>query len=566
MGLLCLNARRDQNASSIGGIMSEKTKPGNTKLVQIALLHDQPVPPDYQIAADGLGFAAYAKVLAGAALGTPGPFTIGVFGEWGTGKTSLLQMVKGHLDDQNHIVTVWFNAWRYEQEEHPIVPLVATIVKEIEAKRDLPEKLAVTAKSLVTALRAVAYGFSGKAKIALPGFAEIEAAFVAKDMIDRDEKLRSDPLLDRSLYYQSFERLSALRLSGQLKIVILVDDLDRCFPDQAIKLLESMKLILSQPGFIFMLGVSRRVLEGYLEHRYEKQYGLADFKGAAYLDKIVQLPFPIPPHSGRMEQFSATLLNRLQPSDRKALEEILPLIGVACGNNPRATVRFVNNLLVDKAINLALAQKGLMEEISMPFFAVTRALQQRWPRMFDVLERDPDVCAEVLDYYSDEPSNAPPVEGSRAARAISMLTDLDLRAMLASSHGANWLKEGENRTAAIQFLQTQRDEDARAGHTDLLYLEPDGVTVRIGSERRVSLAGLEAELFRCLYEQAGQVVPFEEMVQRVWSEEYGSDTQAYQSKINTLIQLLRNAIEPDPRMPKYILYVRGKGHRLETGR
>jgi len=274
---------------------------------ELALLSDQPIGEGTSTAADGLGFKMYSRVLAETAIQTPGPFTVGVFGEWGTGKTSLMRLVEDHLSTRKNVITVWFNAWRFESEEQPIVPLVATIVREIERNKDFLATLTDHGRSFLRGLRAVAYGFSAKSTVKVSGFAEIEASFVAKDMIERSENIAPDPLLDRSIFFEAFQQLSKARIPDAARVVVLIDDLDRCFPDRAIKLLESIKLVLAQPGFIFFLGVARRVIEGYLQHRYEKDYGISGFEGYAYLDKIVQLPFHIPPHRKRISTFWTAL-------------------------------------------------------------------------------------------------------------------------------------------------------------------------------------------------------------------------------------------------------------------
>lgn len=428
---------------------------------EIELLNDQAFGESGSPQEDGLGFKTYAEVLASAALGTTGPFTIGIFGEWGTGKTSLMHMIQESLSTKPDVITVWFNAWRFEKEEHPIVPLVATIVRELQLKKHILAKLADEGKSLVTALRAVAYGFSSKAKVKLPGFAEIEAAFVAKDMIDRSEKLSPDPLLDRSLYYEAFETLSNIDIADRLRIVVLIDDLDRCFPDLAIKMLESIKLVLSQPGFVFVLGVSRSVIEGYLEHRYEEEYGLHDFKGRSYLDKIVQLPFYIPPHRGRMKEFSDTLLERIEQDDREALQEILPIVAAAAGSNPRSTIRFVNNLLIDRAINALLAKAGSMEIVPIGYFAVSRSLQQRWGDMFSLLVRSEDLCSNIATWKREQIATYTSSSNKDEIDAAKMLvSDRDLQDLIYSDYGQAWLQDGTRRSAAIQFLRTQRPEIA----------------------------------------------------------------------------------------------------------
>lgn len=432
------------------------------KLREIRLLTDEPIggpdsPPD------GLGFETYARVLASAALGTKGPFTIGIFGNWGTGKTSLMKMVEGKLLRQNEkqLLTVWFNAWRFEKEEHPIIPLVATIVAAIEKNTAFMDKLGETGNKLVRSLRAIAYGFSTKAKISVPGFAEIEAGFVAKDMIDRDEKLANDPLLDRSLYFRAFESLSKVKMGARTKIVVLIDDLDRCFPDRAVKLLESIKLVLSQPGFVFLLGVARAVLEGYLNHRYSRQFGTSTRHGGAYLDKIVQLPFYVPPHSERMAELWSKLLDRVDPKRRKEFEKLFPVVEHACGANPRASIRFINNLLVDYEISGG--------QVPISFFAVTRGLQQRWPDLFNILEASTDLCESVIEWH-DKKAITVGTKADEPTKKLGNRLELDreLREMLYSEEGLDWLKNTELRHAATQFLLAERETKGRVSRETLL--------------------------------------------------------------------------------------------------
>jgi Cdc6-like AAA superfamily ATPase len=100
---------------------------------QFSLLGDTPILERGR--KDCLKFESTAKVLAGAAVETDYPLTIGIFGKWGTGKTSLMRLIEKEVTSvYNNAAAVWFNAWQYEKEEHLIVPLVATINKELEKK------------------------------------------------------------------------------------------------------------------------------------------------------------------------------------------------------------------------------------------------------------------------------------------------------------------------------------------------------------------------------------------------------------------------------------------------
>lgn len=428
----------------------------------IKLLTDEPLRENDSLDRDGLGFDIYAQLLAGAVLGTPGPFTVGIFGEWGTGKTSLMRMIKGRLDAQEDIITVWFDAWRYEQDQHPIIPLIATTIRSLNPSRPGIAKLRDGGKSLLSALVAVANGFSVKSRQAYTGV-EIEAGLSIQNIKTAWHEMSADPLLDASLHHGAYEKLAEVDLGSSLKVVILIDDLDRCFPDQAIKLLESIKLVLSHTGFIFILGVSRMVLEGYLEHRYKQQYGIEQFQGYYYLDKLVQLPFHIPPHRERMRDLSESLLRRLEPSDAGRLQGILPIIGAACGSNPRATVRFVNNLLIDKGINRSLLETGYMtEEIPIGYFAVARSLQQRWIEVFTLLAASDTLCSTVANWLPNELAQHTSSEHEDEAQVASwMIGDQDLQELLlGSKHGRDWLRDSVLRAAAIQFLQTKRKETA----------------------------------------------------------------------------------------------------------
>ena len=415
---------------------------------KITLLNDQAIgegtPEDH----DGLGFGEYSKVLGEAAYHTPGPFTIGIYGEWGTGKTSLMHMVENYLSGKEDVITVWFNAWRFEAEEHPIVPLIGSIVRELEQHKTFRKKLEDGAViPVIRALRAVAYGFSAR----------------GKNMIDREEALTPDPLLDGSLYFDAFQALSKDKLPKRAKVVIFIDDLDRCFPDKAVKLLESIKLVLSQPGFTYVLGVARNVLEYYLMHKYRKEFGvsegIAEFEGQAYLDKLVQLPFPIPPHRSRMEDFWGSVLNRLGKPGREDFEKLVPIIAPALGSNPRSGVRFINNLLIDREIYKATSGKKEFKEIGISFFAISRSLQQRWVEMFLLLMRDEDnkVCSTILKWLDQDIPDNKELSSPQYQQAADLLRrNSELQKILKSDYGKEWLGEEKKRKASIDFLQTER--------------------------------------------------------------------------------------------------------------
>jgi TIR domain/KAP family P-loop domain len=229
-----------------------------------------------------------------------------------------------------------------------------------------------------------------------------------------------------------------------------------CFPDQAIRLLESIKLVLAQPGFIFILGVARQVVEGYLQHRYTSEYGIKDFKGQLYLDKIVQLPFHIPPSTGRMSEFCQSLLAGQPSALIDELEPVLPVVAEALGGNPRALIRFVNNILIDYAISSGLPEFAEVGGIPLRFFAVSRCLEHQWPEVFAALVADGDLADEVAMWSPDTYAEHASGTGPGASVAAKLLADPELRRILTGPQGHDWLTDPVLRQASVSFLVTQQ--------------------------------------------------------------------------------------------------------------
>ena len=244
---------------------------GNNKL---RLIPDVPWGEGKYAFEDGLQFTEYASILARAALDTPDAFTIGIFGAWGSGKTSLMHMIEQHVwseferyqGTEPFPIPIWFNAWRYEREDHLILPMLATMINiidvcqdriQVESKHTAILKNAIA--EIIDLLRSIAYGFT----VRIPTSTGANIQLSAEKMVDRGEELKKrrieakrDPIhemLESSIYFRSFERLDQFSKgnNGQLiKLIVFVDDLDRCFPKNAVRLLEQIKLVLDRKSVV----------------------------------------------------------------------------------------------------------------------------------------------------------------------------------------------------------------------------------------------------------------------------------------------------------------------------
>lgn len=257
------------------------------------------------------------------------PLTIGLFGAWGSGKTlqletlaqrfsdQLEQQASGGAQDSSFTLPVFFNAWRHESEDHLIVPLLKTtqhtLGNWLEAHQGLDDKVAKKLQSAVKSFKnaalALAAGLKGKLSLPLVGELELDPKAMLEEDRKRQKEAGPSSKLDQldALYYDFENRLKQLTgIEGEgpkLNLLFLIDDLDRCLPEKAVQMLESVKLFLDVPGCAFLLALDDEVIERGIAHRYrDYKYptteaghrGVNPVSGHEYLEKIVHLPVHVP--------------------------------------------------------------------------------------------------------------------------------------------------------------------------------------------------------------------------------------------------------------------------------
>ncbi len=275
---------------------------------------------------DLLGFDKYVATLCNLiqSKNFKTPFCIGIFGDWGTGKTSFMQLLQDALKkDQKepHTIPVWFNPWRYQKEDHLIIPFLKTIeygiedyLNEKKGKIDtIAEFLKIAASKTGQAAAAFAYGMKADCKMGPFGI-----SIDASKMVEREqalEKRRLDEAANYSrkldaVYYNIIKELKDAVDEKMFRIAVFIDDLDRCLPEKAVELLESIKLFLDIEGYLFVLGVAKDVVEKGISYRYRHLDSANDPEGKSkavspedYLEKMIQLPLELPPiEAGKNER------------------------------------------------------------------------------------------------------------------------------------------------------------------------------------------------------------------------------------------------------------------------
>jgi len=296
------------------------------------------------------GFDAYAQTIAALIANKENetPMVIGIYGAWGSGKTTLMQTVKRLLEQQKgegpwrKCKTVWFQAWKYGKEEEILAALIEVIFKTMQkdgfinrCKSEF-EKLASNAKPSAI--------LSKLSKMLASGMDVTE--FFA------------DPVYKAKLgfldtFQDFFDRLVWSYIDGRPKLlesqtpddtqgalVIFIDDLDRCPRDKIVLVLETIKLFMDKKGCIFVIGAANAIIEKGLQETYGND-------AARFMDKIVQVSFNLPPIAADdfkpfLEQTKLPINNDIEPH--------LPLLLPAMQHNPRQFKRFLNNVSLQQGL------------------------------------------------------------------------------------------------------------------------------------------------------------------------------------------------------------------------
>ncbi len=243
--------------------------------------------------------------------------------------------------------TVWFNAWKYNDEDALLVALIRRILQEMAAD-DWFSKAAAKIFDPTYPRRDVVDTVLGWFSLKLKLGDAADAGLQLSTGTPRETPLaQKTAILD--LFDDAFERLLAAWVHRDLKkeriepengvLVVFIDDLDRCLPEKMVQVLEAVKLFLDKEGCVFYLGADAEVLQQAVAKQYA-QAGVDAQEARDYLEKIIQLRFRLPPATHESMQS----LIHAYPAAEKALGDAWQLLVTGAALNPRKVKTFVNDL------------------------------------------------------------------------------------------------------------------------------------------------------------------------------------------------------------------------------
>jgi predicted KAP-like P-loop ATPase len=357
----------------------------NQQNSHLNLLNDSP-----RAEKDLLNFARYAEPLAAliADPKTQPPLTIGIYGRWGTGKTTLMHQIRQALPGEGFL-HVEFVPWLYGNEENLLVPLLHTIRDTLQENHlEHFKASAIRISAIITRLTA-----------ALTLKTLSVGQVTLKDIDDEYERYKSEnsPISSSIAKLRDELRKTVKEITdeGKGRLIIYVDDLDRCLPGRIIELLESIKLFLDIPNTVILLAVDSEIVEYGIRAHYQ-DFDFAPEKLASltadYLDKMVQLPIYL--HPLEQDEMRTYLIGLAEESQFRLSNELINLLVASLVPNPRKIKRVLNLLALHNKI--ATFHQHEAAELASNIFARMVLLQQQWPDLYTWIRVYPNILI-ILD-------------------------------------------------------------------------------------------------------------------------------------------------------------------------
>lgn len=333
--------------------------------------------PDKETEIDYLNFGYMVNLVANIATNRDlSPSTIGLYGDWGSGKSSLMKLVQKKIEekypkdekkkDTVKTLCIEFNGWLFEGYEDTKTSLCGAILDALADKKRFSKEVTDYAKELIKKIdvnkilgKGVKYGLdlflsggigiltdlslSSLLSTIKSNAGEVQAKDIEEilSMLKKNDKTRTEIKNFRN------EFKDLLNKSKVENVVVFIDELDRCLPDTVLEVFEAMRLFLFVEGMSFVIGADERLIQYSIKSKYKEVPGNNLDIGKEYLEKVIQYSLYIPQLTrAEVNQYLACLLLKQTLSDEKFKE----ILGIVYTLTPDQD--FSMDLISDKAPDL----------------------------------------------------------------------------------------------------------------------------------------------------------------------------------------------------------------------
>jgi predicted KAP-like P-loop ATPase len=410
--------------------------------------------PDHETDVDFLNYEAISRTVTELLRDNrQRALTIGIHGDWGAGKSSILKMIELEMSKDKRVACLWFNGWTFQGFEDAKTVLIEATIEELCRQRSNVGKVTEFGRRLLKrvdwlklAKRGTGLGVAVAASMFAPDhigtiIAGLQAVAANARTMTPEEvaakvseaasflKPSEDVSVPEEIHKFREEFRKLLDEAKIEQLVVLIDDLDRCLPATSIETLEAIRLFLFVPKTAFVIGAD----EGMIEYAVRQHFPNLPLTSGPmsysrnYLEKLVQVPLRIPALGIQETRTYVTLLlieglvgedhegfagllgkarkslnqpwvgSGLSQSDIRAVDparqadldatyflaqQIGPILGEGTKGNPRQIKRFLNALLVRRAIAKA---RGFGDTINQAVLAKLMLAERFQPDFYEHL-------------------------------------------------------------------------------------------------------------------------------------------------------------------------------------
>lgn len=334
--------------------------------------------PDKEAEIDYLNFGYMVDMVVDIATNRDlSPSTIGLYGDWGSGKSSLMKLAQKKIEEKNteigdekdsiKTLCIEFNGWLFEGYEDTKTSLCGVILDALADEKRFSKEITDYAKTLIKKIdfnkilgKGIKYGLDFFLTGGIGALTDLTLSSVlstiktnvsevqAKDLEEILNKFKKDDKTRTEIknFREEFKQL--LQKSNVENIVVFIDELDRCLPDTVLEVFEAMRLFLFVEGMSFVIGADERLIQYSIKSKYKEVPGNNLDIGKEYLEKVIQYPLYIPQLTrAEVNQYLACLLLRETLTENQ-FKEILSIIYTLAPNQD-----FSMEQISDKAPDIA---------------------------------------------------------------------------------------------------------------------------------------------------------------------------------------------------------------------